>query len=161
MITAATTAQMKKAITLTSSAFFFILRFAGRPGMGTNQPLACIALRLQTDRQNDEQHHEPDHGIEDDSRGNTHQACSQLDQRAGEILWVQEQYGFAVGPGFWVSVAKDTCPCRDQLIAGGEDVIDLVADVVNAARWVFGKEPGDWGRRRPMAPAARSWCSAE
>src|SRR6185437_11844810 len=58
----------------------------------------------------------------------------QLDQRAAEILGMEEQHGLVVGAELGLAVAQDARPFALELVAGGDDVLDLVADMVHAAR---------------------------
>src|SRR5262245_1232251 len=55
-----------------------------------------------------------------------------LDQRAAEVLGVQEQYGLAVGADLRLAVAEHPSTLRLELVPGGDDVVDLVADVVDS-----------------------------
>jgi hypothetical protein len=56
-----------------------------------------------------------------------------LDQRAGKILGVEEQHRLAVGADPGLAVAKRACAVRDYPVARGDDVGDVVADMVDAA----------------------------
>ncbi len=68
-------------------------------------------------------------------------ACSNSIKRAAEILRVQEQHRLVVGakPGF--AVAEDSGAAGAQPVAGGDDVVDLIADVMHAAGRVFVEKP--------------------
>src|SRR5437763_1631858 len=57
----------------------------------------------------------------------------ELDQRAAEILRVQEQDRLAVGADLRFAVAEDARALVLEPVAGGADVVDLVADVMDAA----------------------------
>ena len=46
---------------------------------------------------------------------------------------MQEQHRLAVRPDLRVAVAQDPGALGLQLVAGGEDIVDLEADVMNAA----------------------------
>jgi hypothetical protein len=61
---------------------------------------------------------------------------------------VQEQHRLAMGSGLRLAGAEHPGARRLKTVAGGEDVVDLVADVVNAARGVLVEETLD---RRVMA----------
>ena len=56
----------------------------------------------------------------------------ELDQRAAEILRVQEQHRLAVGADLRLAATEHARAAR-QPVARGLDVVDLVADVVDAA----------------------------
>ena len=60
-----------------------------------------------------------------------------------KILGMQEQHRLAVRADLRVAVAKHARALRLQLVAGGDDVIDLVADVMNAAVGILFDELGD------------------
>ena len=55
-----------------------------------------------------------------------------LDQRAAKILRVQEQDRLAVGADLRLAVAEHACALRLEPVARGADIVDLLADVVNA-----------------------------
>src|SRR6266446_1482715 len=83
--------------------------------------------------------------------------CSSSIRGAAEILGVQEQHGLAMGAEPRRAATEDPCTLRAQLISCGDDVLDLVAKVVYAARGIaFEKNRAPARRRR----VARSWCSA-
>ena len=82
-----------------------------------------------------------------------------LDQRAAEILGVQEQHRLAVGADLRLAVAEHPRACA-QSVARRLDVGDLVADVVNAAVRDCARGISRSARRRPAARSARSWCWA-
>ena len=56
-----------------------------------------------------------------------------LDQGAAEILGVQEQHRLAVGADLRLAVAEHARALGLEPVARRDDVVDLVADVVNAA----------------------------
>src|ERR1700750_138056 len=55
-----------------------------------------------------------------------------LHQRAAEVLGVQEQHGLAVGADLRLAVPKHPGTLCLELVTGGADVLDLVADVVDS-----------------------------
>src|SRR5919206_2938476 len=57
----------------------------------------------------------------------------ELDQRAAEVLRVQEEHRLAVRADLRLAVAQDPRALPGQLLARRADVLDLVADVVDAA----------------------------
>src|SRR4051794_31602437 len=57
----------------------------------------------------------------------------QLDQGAGEILGMQEQHRLVVGAYPGLAVAQHPRSPGLELVARGVDILDLVADVVDAA----------------------------
>src|SRR5260221_2635880 len=57
----------------------------------------------------------------------------QLHQRAAEILGMQEQHRLVVGADLWFAVADDPRAAGLELVAGGNNIRDLVADIVHAA----------------------------
>ena len=67
----------------------------------------------------------------------------ELDQGAAEILGVQEKDRLAVGAGFRLAVAEHARAGRLEAIARGDDVVDLVADMVHAAGGVAREELRD------------------
>src|SRR5262245_10483536 len=67
----------------------------------------------------------------------------QLDQRAAEILGMQEQHGLVMGARLRLAVAEDAGAGRLQPVARGIDVVDLVADVMDAAGRVLLQEARD------------------
>src|SRR5712675_1628968 len=56
-----------------------------------------------------------------------------LDQRAAKVLRVQEQHRLTVGADLRIAVAEDARAFRLELVARGQNIVDLVADVVDAA----------------------------
>src|SRR5215470_17027287 len=58
----------------------------------------------------------------------------QLDQRAVEVLGMQEQYRLAVGADLGLTVAQHARARRPQLVARGMDIGHLVAQVMDASR---------------------------
>src|SRR5690606_19341213 len=61
----------------------------------------------------------------------------QLDERAEKVLRVQEEHRLAVGTGLRLALAQNTRAGGLELVAGRDDVVDLVAYVVHAARRVL------------------------
>jgi len=57
----------------------------------------------------------------------------QFHQAAVKVFGMQEKHRLAVGPDLGFSAAQHARALRQQMVAGGQDVIDLIADVVNAA----------------------------
>src|SRR5438105_15923292 len=57
----------------------------------------------------------------------------QLDQRAAEILGMQEQHRLVMCAEAWLAVAEHAGPFGTQAVAGHDDVVDLVANVMQAA----------------------------
>ncbi len=75
-------------------------------------------------------------------------ACSssdllEFDQGAGEILGMQEQHRLAMGADLGFAVAEHARAFRLEAVAGSADVVDLVADVVDAAVRIALQELGD------------------
>jgi hypothetical protein len=70
-----------------------------------------------------------------------------LDQRPGEILRMQEQHQLAVGANLWLAIAEHARAVGFESIAGGEDVLDLIAEMVHATVGIALKEFGDRGVR--------------
>src|SRR6202044_500222 len=56
-----------------------------------------------------------------------------LDQRAGEILRVQKQHRLAVRADFRVPIPEHARALGLELVAGGDDVLNLKAEMVHAA----------------------------
>src|SRR5829696_2182932 len=67
----------------------------------------------------------------------------ELEERAAEVLRMEEQHGLAVRADLGLPAPKHTRTRRDQSVLGGADVVDLVADVVDAAFGVPLQERGD------------------
>src|SRR5262245_58358036 len=67
----------------------------------------------------------------------------ELGQRAEKILGVEEQHRLAVRADLRVAVAENAGTLRLELVARGDDVVDLVADVMDAAVAVLLQELGD------------------
>src|SRR5229473_729532 len=57
----------------------------------------------------------------------------ELDQSTAKILGVQEQHRFAVGADLRLPIAQNPRSARLEALARGEDVVDLVAQMVDAA----------------------------
>src|SRR6266487_3474838 len=56
-----------------------------------------------------------------------------LDQSTAKILRVQEQHRLAVGADLRLAVAQNPRPVRLEALARGQDVVDLVAQMVDTA----------------------------
>src|ERR1044072_7899842 len=67
----------------------------------------------------------------------------ELDQRARESLGMQEQHGLVVGADLGLAVAQHARALRLELVAGGVEGLDLVADVVAAAVGIARQEIGN------------------
>ena len=67
----------------------------------------------------------------------------QLDQRAVEILRVEEQHRLAMRADLGIAVAEHAGASRHQPVAGGDDVVDLIADMMHAAVGVALQKRGD------------------
>src|SRR3954462_12230461 len=57
----------------------------------------------------------------------------ELDERAAEVFRMQEEHRLAMRPDLRLAAAENAPPRRDEPVAGGANVVDLVADVVDAA----------------------------
>ena len=87
--------------------------------------------------QNHEQHQPPDYQEHQRAAEPSHRLhLFQFDQRAAEILRVQEQNRLAVRPRLRLAVAQHRRPLHLQTIPRRCDVVDFVTDMVNAARRV-------------------------
>src|SRR5690606_10609157 len=65
-------------------------------------------------------------------KGRLPNRCSclfQLHQCAGEVLGMEEKDRLAMRPGFRLTRTEHPRPAVTQLVAGGEDVVNLIADV--------------------------------
>src|SRR5262245_16969820 len=71
----------------------------------------------------------------------------QLDQAAEEVLGVQEKHRLAMGADLRLPIAQHPRALGLQPIAGGQDVLDLVTDMVDAAGGITVEE----GRDRRIA----------
>src|SRR3990167_10096921 len=67
----------------------------------------------------------------------------QLDERAVQIFRVEEDDGLAMRADLRLAGTCDGDALDGHLLAGGADVLDLDADVVDAALRVLRKEAGD------------------
>src|SRR5229473_8309776 len=67
----------------------------------------------------------------------------ELDERAAEILRVEEEHGLAVRADLRLAIAENTRAAGGEAIARGNDVGDLVAEMVHAAARVLGEITGD------------------
>src|SRR5262245_64558482 len=68
-----------------------------------------------------------------------------LDQRAAEVLRMEEQHRPAVRADFRLPIAKHARARSLEAIAGGADILHLVADVMDAPARVPLEECGDRG----------------
>ena len=84
----------------------------------------------------------------------------QLDERAAEVLRMQEQHGLAMRANLRLATAQHARALGHEPVAGGQNVVNLVADVVDAAIRVALQELRDGRVRARAVPEARSWCSA-
>src|SRR3984957_14665730 len=66
-----------------------------------------------------------------------------FDQRAGEVLWVQKQHRLTMSADFRVSVSKHAPARSFELVAGGDDVLNLIAEVMHAAVRIAIEKLGD------------------
>src|SRR5207237_837045 len=57
---------------------------------------------------------------------------------------MEEQHGFVVGTEPWLAVPEHPGACGAQPIAGGDDVVDLVAEVVHTAVGVALEKAAHW-----------------
>ena len=80
---------------------------------------AVLALRAHADRQDGEQHRPPDHDVDGDGERDAHAASGllQLDQRAVEILGMQEQHRLAVRADLGLAVAEHARARGLELVA--------------------------------------------
>src|SRR5262245_42288080 len=69
----------------------------------------------------------------------------QLQQRAGEILGMQEQDRLAMGPDLGLAVSQDASASRLQPVTRDNDVVDLVADMMDTARRILVEKARDRG----------------
>src|SRR5690606_32196758 len=67
----------------------------------------------------------------------------QFEQGAAEILRMKEQYRLAMGTDLRFPVAQYAHALGLETVSCGDDVVYLVAEVVDAAVGVARKEPGD------------------
>src|SRR5918998_6633444 len=67
----------------------------------------------------------------------------EFDEGAVEILRMQEKHGFSVGSDLRLARAQNPGPGIHKPVAGGRDVVHLVAHVVHPAVRVLLQEPGD------------------
>src|SRR5438128_10393627 len=56
-----------------------------------------------------------------------------LDQSTAKILRVQEQYRFSVSADLRLAIAEDARSVRLEALPYGEDIVDLVAEMVDPA----------------------------
>ena len=67
----------------------------------------------------------------------------QFDKAAVEIFGVQEQDRLAMGANLRLAIAQHTGAFALELVAGGENVINLETDVMHAAIGIFFEKFGD------------------
>ena len=53
---------------------------------------------------------------------------------------MQKEYGLVVCTYTWLTIAKNPHAIPFQLIARGVDIVDLIANMVHAAPWIFLQE---------------------
>src|SRR4051812_8539768 len=56
-----------------------------------------------------------------------------LDQRAGKVLWMQEQHRLAVGSDLRLTVPEHPRALPDQAVAGRDNIRHVIADMMDAA----------------------------
>src|SRR5580698_452872 len=66
-----------------------------------------------------------------------------FDQRAGEVLWVQKQHRLTMSADFRVSVPEHAPAGSFELVAGGDDILNLIAEVMYAAVRIAIEKLGD------------------
>src|SRR5208283_833834 len=69
----------------------------------------------------------------------------EFDERAAKILGMQEQHRLAMRADLRLAVAEHARALGLQLVARGDDVLDLVAEVMNATRGILLDETRDRG----------------
>src|SRR5215469_9516840 len=104
-------------------------------------------------RQYGEKRHPPDEHIEEDAgdpahdlkcRSASRSRLLELDKRSTEILRMQKQHWLVMRTQARFAITKDPRTFGAQPIACGGDVIDLVAQVMNAARRVALEKSAHW-----------------
>jgi len=109
-----------------------------RAGMGTFDDIPVLGLRARTQLKDDEKHQEPDHGKQHQGGGDRHRSgLLELDQGAVEIPGMQEEHRLAMRADLRLTPAEHPRAGSEQVIACGDDVIHLIADVMDAARRVL------------------------
>tara|TARA_R110002073_G_C9324855_1_gene568693 strand:- start:1 stop:273 length:273 start_codon:yes stop_codon:yes gene_type:complete len=82
----------------------------GRASMGARNNIIKIALGLYPNWQGDQKGHCPDHREQNKTGGDTHRSdLLKLDQRAVEILGVQEQYRLAMRANLGLAGTQNPC----------------------------------------------------
>src|SRR5208283_153831 len=69
----------------------------------------------------------------------------EFDERAAEILRMQEQHRLAMRADLRLAVAEHARALGFELVARGDDVLDLIAEMMNAARRILLDEARDRG----------------
>src|SRR5258708_2741978 len=125
-------------------------RLADEVGTLGRAPLLALARVFQladAQRQDREQHGPPDHQVDHEAGGPAHGALSldllEFDQRAREVLGMQEQHRLVMRADLGFAVAQHPRALGLELVAGGVDVLDLVPDMVDAAVGIAGEKVGD------------------
>ena len=65
----------------------------------------------------------------------------QFDKAAVEILGVQEQNRLAMSADLRLARAQHPCAAGLQMVARGQDIVHLIADVMDAAEGFFSRNP--------------------
>ena len=112
-----------------------------RRGGGAGDDLAGFPLRGEADGERHQERHEPDDREEDQRRDDVHASSSSTSVPVKSLGW-RKSTGLPCAPTR-PSVAENAGPRGQKPVAGGGDVGDLVAEVVDAARRVLGEEGGD------------------
>src|SRR5258706_14988952 len=97
--------------------------------------LARLGLRAEPEREDRKKDDPPADEVDGDCKRRTHPRLSlfQFDERSAKILGVEEENRLSVRAGLWLSVTQNAGSRGNQAIAGRKDIVDLIADVVNAA----------------------------
>src|SRR4051812_7554898 len=98
-------------------------------------------LAAHAERQGHEQRDPPQHEVDrqpgrDEIGHCNNPVCSGLldfDQGAGKILWMQEQHRLAMGADLGLAIPEHPRPFLDQGVPRGNNIGDLVADMMNTA----------------------------
>src|SRR5262245_3645967 len=126
-----------------------MLRAFGRARRGL---LARLLGGADADRQHGEQHDPPDDEVDRGRESERHRLrLLEFNQRPAKILGVQEQHRLAVRADLGFALPQHARALRDEPVARGDDVRDLVAEMMNSAIGVPLQKPGD---RRALAERA-------
>src|SRR5690606_25880746 len=68
----------------------------------------------------------------------------ELDERAAEILGMQEQHGLAMGTDLGFAIAENARSRSLETIAGRNDIVDFIAKMMNATVGIAFEKLGDW-----------------